>query len=72
MQTIQGEEVAFVPVPKHQSAFGARLDVHELTDGDYRVIVATDNERIVSLKTATLTPARRQATVAVVKPVSES
>lgn len=74
MQTLRGEEVAWVPVPKHQPAFGARLDIRELTDGDYRIIVSTDNEKIVkivSLKTATPTTPARQATVALVKPVSE-
>lgn len=74
MQTLRGEEVAWVPVPKRQSAFRARLDVSELPDGDYRVIVATDNERIVkivSLKTAAPTQTLRRATVAVVNPVTE-
>lgn len=74
MQTLRGEEVAYVPVPRRQAAFGARLDVHELPDGDYRIIVATDNERIVkivSLKTDAPTPITRRATVAVVKPTAE-
>ncbi|HLK97281.1 MAG TPA: hypothetical protein VK364_05900 [Hymenobacter sp.] len=73
MQTIRGEEVAFVPVPK-QTTFGTRLDVQELADGDYRIIVATDNERIVKivgLKTALPTPVARQASVAVVNPVAQ-
>lgn len=74
LQTMQGEEVAWVPVPKQQPGFRTRLDVHELADGDYRIIVATDNERIVKivrLSTSAPTPAIRRATVAVVKPVAE-
>lgn len=74
MQTLRGEGVAFVSVPQRQSTFGARLDVHDLADGDYRIIVSTDNERIVkivSLKTVAPTPAVRQATVAAVSPVAE-
>ena len=74
MQTMRGEEVAFVPVPKQQTTFGTRLDVQELADGDYRIIVATDNERIVKivgLKTALPTPVARQASVAVVNPVAQ-
>ena len=74
MQTVRGEEIAFIPVPKQQSAFGTRLDVHDLTDGDYRIIVATDNEKIVtmvSLKTSAPVPAMRRATVAAVRPVAE-
>ncbi|MEZ0540725.1 hypothetical protein [Fibrella arboris] len=71
MQTLRGEEVAWVPVPQGQSAFIARLDVSELTDGDYRLIVATDNDRlvkIVRLTSATPTVPARQARVAVVTP----
>ncbi|MBC3784688.1 hypothetical protein [Spirosoma utsteinense] len=74
MQTMRGEEIAFVPVPKQQSAFGTRLNVQELADGDYRIIVSSDNERIVNiinLKLAVPTPAVRRATVAVVNPVNE-
>lgn len=72
VQTLQGEEVAFVPVHKRQTQFGVRLNVADLTDGDYRLIVATDNERIVkiiSLTTPASTP--RQAAVAVVTQASE-
>lgn len=67
LQTLRGEEVAYVPIPKRQVSFGARLDVSELTDGDYRIIVSTDNEKIVkivSLKTPVT--ASRQVEVAVV------
>lgn len=74
METMQGEEIAWVPIPRRQSAFGTRLDVSELTDGDYRIIVATDNEKIVKvvrLKTVAPTPAVRRATVALVQPVAE-
>ena len=72
LQTLRGEEVAYVPVPKYQSSFGARLDISELTDGDYRIIVSTDNERIVKIVNLTIsasTPGR--VTMASVMPVAE-
>lgn len=69
MQTLRGEEVAYVPVSRRQAPFAARLDVSELTDGDYRIIIATDTEKvvhIVNLTTPTPPPVVRQATVTLV------
>lgn len=74
MQTLRGEEVAHVPVAKSKEQLAVRLDVSELTDGDYRIIISTDNERIVklvSLTTPTPVPALRRTAAAVVKPVSD-
>lgn len=74
VQTNRGEEVAYIPVPERQSAFGAKLGVHELPDGDYRIIVSTHNERIatiISLKSIAPTHANHRATVAVVNLVTE-
>jgi len=74
MQTMRGEAIAYVPVPQQQSQLRARLDVSELTDGDYRIIVATDTGKIVKIVTLTTAAPKetvRQATVAVVTPVPE-
>lgn len=69
MQTLQGEGIAYVLVPKRQMSFGARLDVSELTDGDYRIIVSTDNEKIVKIvNLKTPVAASRQVKIAVVTP----
>jgi len=70
MQTTRGEEVAYVPVDRRPAQLSIRLDVSELTDGDYRLIVATDTEKIVtivSLTTPASTSIVRKATVAMVR-----
>ncbi|MCY7357724.1 MAG: hypothetical protein LH609_09665 [Rudanella sp.] len=74
MQTTRGEEVAYVPADRRPAQLSIRLDVSELTDGDYRLIVATDTEKIVtivSLTTPASTSIVRKATVAVVRQAPE-
>ncbi len=71
MQTLRGEEVAFIPVNSPQTPFGTKFDVSELTDGDYRLIVATDTQKVTKLiNLTTPTVATRRATVALVTQVS--
>ncbi|MEZ0487506.1 hypothetical protein [Fibrella aquatica] len=49
VETVSGADLAVIPVSRRSAQFGVKLNVSELEDGQYRLVVSSSKEKVVKL-----------------------